>query len=479
MSRLLVSIIFSLMICVAGQAQPQVVLLRDTTRLHISLAELVKTYPPAFAREAGQTGVFARQGNAFNDTTNRSYQQFTEYHTKLPKYQSLLRSGVRIQMEQFVRPDGSYAWVFCTFDASGLTDAKEQALLILVADWYNAHPFPLRTKTGFHWNTIISLGNYSGPRKPRTGRGTIATLEAARQTTRPDTVTHLFFNQLELTTIPEEVYRFPNLTQLDLSKNAIRQLPARLTTDLPRLQQLSVLYNQLTDDSIAFARNKHVKALNLQGNNLTRIPASTRQNRRLTSFWMGNNPLKTFDRNPFKGLRHLTDLNLYNAGLVSLPDRISRLRHLNVLDLYYNKLTELPKSIGRLRRLEQLALAHNQLKQLPESIGRLKNLQTLYAHHNQLSNLPESLPGLVRLRILDVGYNWFSTVPLSVSKLQSLEEMDLSGNNLQELPAALTQLTQLKKLYLRQNPVVRPANATVSVTNVISRLEANQTEVFH
>ena len=112
-----------------------------------------------------------------------------------------------------------------------------------------------------------------------------------------------------------------------------------------------------------FASNKHLKALNIQGNELTLLPGTVRLNRRLESLWLGNNRLQTAD---FRGLRRLTDLNIYNAELTNCPTSVARLRRLKVLDLYYNNITELPARLSRLRKLEQLAISHNKLKHLPE-----------------------------------------------------------------------------------------------------------------
>ena len=116
------------------------------------------------------------------------------------------------------------------------------------------------------------------------------------------------------------MYRFPNLIELDLSKNTIKTLPARLTTNLPKLERLSLLYNALTNDSLFFAANKHLKALNIQGNQLTILPVSIRKNRRIESLWAGNNGLKTVD---FRGLRRLSSYSKVILYFVPTPAKIS------------------------------------------------------------------------------------------------------------------------------------------------------------
>ena len=476
MKKYLLFVLFGLM-TVSGVAQDRIVLLRDTTRLGISVADLEKKYPPALARAVGQQGVFARQGKAFLDTVNARHQQFFTFIERSKKRLPML--GIMLQTQEFIRPDGTYDRVFCEFSGIDLTDEQEGQVLQFVAEWYGQHPFPIKTKTGFRWGGMTVLGSVPQKRTVRRGPGMISTLEAAEKTTRPDTVTMLAFNQLDLKTIPEIVYRFPKLEELDLSRNLLNELPARLTTDIPKLKRLSLRQNAIPDDSVFMTRNKHLRSLNLQGNKLTRIPASVRQNRRLESLWMGNNDLKNLDTKALRGLRRLNDLNLYNAGLTHLPKTIGRLKQVKVLDLYYNKFTELPRQLGRMKHLEQLAVAHNDLKELPASLARLRRLQVLFAHHNRISQLPAEFNRLQHLRVLDLGYNWFSVAPNVLGSLPALEELDLNNNNLLEFPAVLLSIKNLKKLYMGSNPLFGREAMNSPYAPQIKQLEANNTQVSY
>ena len=347
----------------SGWAQDRIVLLRDTTRLGLSMAELEKKYPPALAMKTGEVGIFARSGTAFRDTVLARGQQFFSYVERKKKQLPVV--GITVETKEFIRPDGTYDRVFCAFSGKELNDEQEGKLLQFVAEWYGQHPFPIKSQTGFRWQNFMQLGSLPQKRTVRKGPGIISTLEAAEQTTRPDTVKMLAFNQLDLSSVPEVVYRFPNLEEIDLSKNQLHELPARLTAAIPTLTKLSILYNTIPNDSVFFTRNKHLRSLNLQGNRLTKIPASVRLNRRLESLWMGYNQLTALTNQSFRGLRRLNDLNLYSAGLTHLPRGAGRMKRLKVLDLYYNKLTKLPPPISRLKRLEQLAVSHNDLSEFP------------------------------------------------------------------------------------------------------------------
>jgi len=472
--------LFLLLLVVAalpGRSQDRIVLLRDTTRLGISLADLEQTYPPALARKPGEKGLFARQGKLFMDSLNVVYQRFFQHietnRRRLPV------TGLMVQTREFIGPDGHYDRVLCEFSGRELTNQQETQLVQLVAEWYGQNRFPLKTQTGFRWQNFLQLGSVPQVRTARRGPGIISTLEAAEKTTRPDTVTMLAFNQLDLKNVPEVIYRFPNLAELDLSKNALNELPARLTAGIPTLKRLSLLYNAIPNDSVFITPNKHLLSLNLQGNRLTRVPPSIRHNRRLESLWLGNNKLTSLDTKTLRRLRRLNDLNLYSAGLTSLPKSIKRLKHVKVLDLYYNKFKELPRQIGKMKRLEQLAVSYNDLSQLPASLAKLRRLQKLYAHHNRISQLPHEFAKLKSLRVLDVGYNWFTVAPAVLASLSALEELDLNNNNLQEFPTVLIAAKKLKKVYLGSNPLFGTRAMDSPYAQYIRQLEANQTEVFY
>lgn len=476
MKKHLFFVLFGL-ISVPGRAQDRIVLLRDTTRLGLSIAELEKKYPPAFARKVGEAGVFPRTGSAFLDTVLARSQQFFTYIERKKKQLPVL--GIAVETKEFIRPDGTYDRVFCEFSGKELSDEQEGKLLQCMAEWYGQHPFPIKTSTGFAWGGITSLGSLPQKRTVRKGPGIISTLEGAQKTTRPDTVKMLAFNQLDLSSIPEIVYRFPKLEEIDLSKNNLHELPARLTASIPTLTKLSVLYNAIPNDSVFFTRNKHLRSLNLQGNRLTKIPASVRQNRRLESLWMGYNKLTELGNQSFRGLRRLNDLNLYSAGLTQLPKAASRMKRLKVLDLYYNKLTQLPPPISRMKRLEQLAVSHNDLSELPASLANLRHLRVLFAHHNRIGRLPDSFQKLQQLRTLDLSYNWFTIVPSLLSSLPALEELDLNNNNLQEFPDVLLAMKRLKRVHMGSNPLFGREAMISPYAPMIKQLEANKTQVTY
>ena len=450
-------------------AQVKVILLRDTATYQITRTALDKKY---FIL----TELFRAQPQGENRAIQTRQKQLGDF---LKKQTNLPQKAFVLFLSEYYQPDGNAQWVLVDADRSQPDSVITKAVATL-QEFYATTPYPASGTVPFRISSAVMYGKAAiAPRTIRRGPGIISTLAAAEKTTRPDTVTMLAFSQLELTNVPEVVYRFANLTELDLSKNHLHELPIRLTAEIPTLKRLSLLNNVIPNDSVFIARNKNLVSLNLQGNKLTRIPKAVRQNRRLESLWMGNNELKELNVKTLRRLPRLNDLNLYNAGLTQLPKTIGRLKHVKVLDLYYNKFTNLPRQLGRMKRLEQLAVAYNELHDLPASLAKLRRLNVLFAHHNRISQLPGEFQQLTNLRVLDLGYNWFSVAPNVLSTLPALEELDLNNNNLRELPPSLSEVKTLKKLYLRSNPLSQGNIKAGPYAPIIEQLESNKTEVFY
>lgn len=86
------------------------------------------------------------------------------------------------------------------------------------------------------------------------------------------------------------------------------------------------------------------------------------------------------------GIRHLTALFLNGNHLTRIPPEISQLSNLTMLDLSHNKLRSLPTELGDMISLCHLYLNSNQLRVLPYELGKLFRLQTLGSFRFCLSN---------------------------------------------------------------------------------------------
>ncbi|MEH2160299.1 MAG: COR domain-containing protein [Nostoc sp.] len=147
----------------------------------------------------------------------------------------------------------------------------------------------------------------------------------------------------------------------------------------------------------------------------------------------------------------VTELDLSDKGLITLPPEIGQLTNLQTLHLIDNQLSSLPPEIGQLTNLQTLDLFINQLSSLPPEIGQLTNLQTLYLGSNQLSSLPPELGQLTNLQTLYLSSNQLSSLPPEIGQLTNLQTLYLSSNQLSSLPPELGQLTNLQTLHLDRN----------------------------
>lgn len=385
-----------------------------------------------------------------------------------------IRENALMGYQMYVSEDKKINYLIYKIEGT-VSEANKNRFLDSLKVLTDAYVAELKLSNFFVSHHFIRLGIFRSITK---GKGVISTLELAETTTRPDTVKILALNQLQLQQVPECIYRFAQLQELNLSGNELTAASIDLAR-LPKLRQIWLNQNQLTNNSLQLTSNKTLRILNIQNNRFTDIPEAVSHCRRLTSLWLGYNKLEGLNPDVLKKLRRLQDLNLYSCELKSLPDGISKLRRLEVLDLYYNELTTLPTSLSRMRRLQQLAISHNQFSELPTHVGRLRRLRALYAHHNRLHTLPTSIKKLRRTKIFDIGYNQFSTLPKQIGQLRKVEELDLSYNNLSEVPNETLQLRQLKKLYLRNNPFANDSMLMSRSKSTIESLEENRIQVAY
>ncbi|KAH7667721.1 Non-specific serine/threonine protein kinase protein [Dioscorea alata] len=227
-------------------------------------------------------------------------------------------------------------------------------------------------------------------------------------------------NMFHNTSIPEWLFRIPNLRHLSMTYCGFMGTIPSLVGNATSLQFLDLSYNK-------------------------RISG-----KRLEDF-----------RDSFSGCirRNLNILSFKESSLKGpLPDWLGELRNLTFLDLSYNSFnSSIPASIGRLSRLQTLNLCFSALNgSIPKSMGRLTGLQFLDLSYNALNgSIPESLGTLLGLQYLYLTGNALNgPIPKSLSQLSKLVVLYLIDNNFNYssiiTEAHLANLTSLKYLLLNQ-----------------------------
>ncbi|WP_413199540.1 COR domain-containing protein [Nostoc piscinale] len=198
------------------------------------------------------------------------------------------------------------------------------------------------------------------------------------------------------------------------------------------------------------AAKEKVTELDLSNKQLSSLPLEIGQLANLTRLYLGNNQLRSLP--PEIGqLANLTELSLHNNQLESLPPEIGQLANLTRLYLDNNQLGSLPPEIGQLANLTWLYLGNNQLGNLPPEFGQLANLTELSLHNNQLGSLPPEICQLLNLTELSLDNNQLESLPSEVCQISNLTRLYLGDNQLSTLPPEICKLSNLITLYLNDN----------------------------
>uniref|UniRef100_A0A3B4CXI9 VWFC domain-containing protein n=1 Tax=Pygocentrus nattereri TaxID=42514 RepID=A0A3B4CXI9_PYGNA len=293
---------------------------------------------------------------------------------------------------------------------------------------------------------------------------------------------------------------------LYLSDNKISKIPTRAFAGLPNLEWLDLSKNKLDDFSLGqdvFKNLTKLRRLNLDGNNLTKVPPLPPS---LLELKINDNKLSGLTPHSFRGVSQLLTLELedneFHDGNVSplafrnlgkliylrlddndfraipsgLPTSLQELRlsdnqievvhagllnktvNLRVLNLSHNKIREdriAPRAWIHLRKLESLDLSYNKLVHVPSFLP--VGLRQLMLHHNQIERIPGYVfahlkPGLDSL---DLSYNRLREDGVSevsfMGLYHSLTELLLDHNQLRAIPRGIIQLRALQLLHLNHN----------------------------
>ncbi|XP_060710781.1 leucine-rich repeat and calponin homology domain-containing protein 4-like isoform X2 [Hemiscyllium ocellatum] len=199
---------------------------------------------------------------------------------------------------------------------------------------------------------------------------------------------------------------------LNLSNRKLREFPRAATNyDLSDLTQADLSKNRLSEIPCEICQYISLETLNLYHNSVRSIP------RAITN------------------LQALTYLNVSRSHLCVLPPYLCCLP-LKVLIASNNKLTTLPEDIGCLSQLRELDVSCNDIHVLPSQIGNLESLRDLNVRRNQLASLPEELSELPLVR-LDFSCNKISRIPVCYRHLRHLQYILMDNNPLQSPPAQI------------------------------------------
>lgn len=228
------------------------------------------------------------------------------------------------------------------------------------------------------------------------------------------------------------------LNELNLSNNKIRILKSDDFNYMKLLTIIDLSANNLIQlDNDAFAGNPKLKKLILDGNKFDSLPNFTlanNENFEIYTFSCKNCELQTINKNAFKYMPAIDNLNLSENKLTSISKCFNYITSLRLLDISYNNITDISElSFQQNVNLENLNIAGNPLLTLnPDVFVYTRNIQKIDASKCRLYKLwssnKTSLTSLKKLLIADNQIVTLSTADFKL--IPHLKAVDLHNNPL-------------------------------------------------
>ncbi|MFA4793114.1 leucine-rich repeat domain-containing protein [Leptospira kirschneri] len=172
-------------------------------------------------------------------------------------------------------------------------------------------------------------------------KNAVEIIEEAKR--KSESVQILDLGMQKLTSIPEGICSFPNLTQLDLRLNSLNSLPDWIGT-CKNLEQINLFGNDLATIPSSFSKLKNLKVLLVGNNDFAFLPSELLFLPLIKILYLDQNKLTLTETDveilaSLSGLEEL-DLNL-NSGIKTLPSNYNKLKNLNRLKRLNIKKTSL------------------------------------------------------------------------------------------------------------------------------------------
>uniref|UniRef100_A0A6J0TRF0 Extracellular matrix protein 2-like n=1 Tax=Pogona vitticeps TaxID=103695 RepID=A0A6J0TRF0_9SAUR len=227
------------------------------------------------------------------------------------------------------------------------------------------------------------------------------------------------------------------LKTLYLAENEITSIPAGIFLGLPSLEWLDLSKNKLDSEGLhpgAFKNLTKLKRLNLDGNQLTKIPALPSS---LQELKLNDNNLEGLQRHSFQGLFKLLTLELEGNQLHDgnvLPTTFKPLGGLTYLRLDHNRFRAIPSGLPP--SLRELHLDSNHIEEVAESVlNKTVNLTVLVLSNNKLQEdriAPRAWIDHPKLEALDLSHNLLVHVPSFLPR--HLKQLTLHHNRIERIP---------------------------------------------
>uniref|UniRef100_A0A2N9FHA0 Leucine-rich repeat-containing N-terminal plant-type domain-containing protein n=1 Tax=Fagus sylvatica TaxID=28930 RepID=A0A2N9FHA0_FAGSY len=196
---------------------------------------------------------------------------------------------------------------------------------------------------------------------------------------------------LGLSAVPSEVWESGEVIKVNLSRNAIQELPVELSSCIS-LQTLVLSRNKIKDWPGAILKSlPNLSCLKLDNNPLGQIPADGFQAvSRVQVLDLSGNAASLPEHPVFSSIPHLQELYLRRIQLHEVPSDIFSLQQLRILDLSQNSLQSVPVEFQHLTSLTELDLSDNNIAVLPPELPTTSHTKKGIDLINRIEILPVS-----------------------------------------------------------------------------------------
>ena len=165
--------------------------------------------------------------------------------------------------------------------------------------------------------------------------------------------------------------------------------------------------------------------------------------------------LKEFPEEILSLADSLEILDLSGNQLSKLPDSIAQLKKVKIIFFANNSFTEFPVILRQLPFLSMIGFKANQIKTVPENAFP-PLLQWLVLTDNKIEKLPKSIGDCRLLQKCALAGNLINELPPEMASCENLELLRVSANRLQSIPAWLFELPKLSWVAFGGNPASQP-----------------------
>ncbi|KAI1809395.1 L domain-like protein [Poronia punctata] len=278
-----------------------------------------------------------------------------------------------------------------------------------------------------------------------------------------------------LISLPLGFRRLQLLTSLNLTSNKLTNGCLDVIVQCAALRDLK-LGNNLLYGSIpnCFAL-ENLEILDLHGNNISVVPSSISQMKRLRILNLDENALESL---PFVSLSMLplSELSVRKNKLrgTLIGPEVENLAQLQILDCSNNQLAYLvsPDSRRPLRlpSLHQLTVSMNRLQSLPD-MSSWSSILTINADDNALTTFPEGFVNCETLKHAGFSGNDIRVIPAEIARMDNLGMLRITGNPLRDKKfTSLTTEALKDALLTRLEPL--PSEERGSIENFANGIDS-------